>query len=280
MDQCGGDAIRQYWTTERMQSAEVEKNDCIETIPGKKQFQAAAYGLDPTVVPDETRLKHPYNTVGALFYSKTDIQTQVRKDFHATAYVVNTGKGDNILFTAAHNLESAKGIAEDIYFVPARLSDGDKPYGSFSQMPGGKGKAWFVPEEWGKDGKRPVGYDFGAITLCKNKEGKNVGKVVQPLNYMVDLKYSKESEWRIIGYPDDNKMCESYGDFIEIDQQYIVHRTNPVLDGMSGGPWMLQSPDDKSYLSANGAHRGGINGSTCAYFRQTLIDAVVNQIKK
>ena len=269
-----GDAIRQYWTPERMRSAKVEKNECIERNPGKKQFQAANQ-VEPTIVLDATRIKPPYNAVGALFYVKADT------GFHATAYVVDTGKGDNVLFTAAHNLENANGKAERIHFVPARQSDGSTPYGSFQQMPAseGKGKAWFVPEKWGKDGERPVEYDFGAITLSKNKEGMDVGKVVTPLKYKVDLEYSKEfTKWRIIGFPEENKMCESDGDFIEVHKD-LVYRTNPTLDGMSGSPWMLPDPDKSSKFAANGALRGGFNESTCAYFRQSLIDAVVNQIK-
>ena len=107
-EQSHADAIRLYWTPERIRSAVPEDHHL--RISGKKLAASLGDNVPPTVVQDNTRKTPPYQSVGKLLYKKGE------KEYQATAYVVNTGKGrKNIVFTAAHNLYDPKGKAEKYY---------------------------------------------------------------------------------------------------------------------------------------------------------------------
>ena len=110
------DAIRLYWTPERIRSAvHVPKNDDFE-ISGNKEVTGFGDVL-PTAVLDGTRKTIPYQSVGKLVFNIGE------GNFQATAYVVKTGKGNNIVFTVAHNLYNELGKAEKIMFIPACQTD-------------------------------------------------------------------------------------------------------------------------------------------------------------
>ena len=166
-----GEVIRCYWTPERIQRAVPKKR---YRVSGKKQ----AIGLandPPTEVSDANRKdKNPYKSVGKLMFTQTVKGTV--KHFQGTAYVAETGKGDNIVFTAAHNLLDEDGPSENLLFIPACQNDGKEvpAYGSFA------GASYVVSTKW----KKPFQdcYDIGAIKLTKNKAGKEAGKVVPELS--------------------------------------------------------------------------------------------------
>ena len=215
------DAIRLYWTPERIRSAVPEDDDC--EISGNKKV--TSFGNDPpTAVPDDTRKTIPYQSVGKIVYTKGV------DDFQATAYVVDTGKGNNIVFTAAHNLYNYKGKAEKIMFTPACQTD-QKPvlkFGQFPQIEGGMGVAWFVAEGWNAVDK-PYYLDMGAIKLETNEVGKNAGEVVAMLEYAVDHGDIKDvTDWRIIGYQTDIKtnkdtMYQSDGVYTKSEHWWTVY---------------------------------------------------------
>ena len=274
------DAIRLYWTPERIRSAVPEGDDY--EISGNKKV--TGFGNNPPiVVPDDIRKTIPYQSVGKIVYLKE------ATEFQATAYVVNTGKGNNIVFTAAHNLYNEKGMAKNIMFIPACQTD-QKPvlkFGQFPQIEGGMDVAWFVAKGWNPVTTKPRYLDMGAIKLEKNEAGKDVGEVVAMLEYAVDHKDIKDvTDWRIIGYVTDFKtnkdtMYQSDGVYIESKEDgKVIKRTNPVLDGMSGGPWLLKNGNG-NFAIANGVHRSsGVERSKAAYFSKALVeDNVIAQLK-
>ena len=267
-----GEVIRCYWTPERIQCAVPKER---YRVSGKKQ----AIGLPnvpPTEVLDATRKdKNPYRSVGKLMFTQ-EVDKKIIP-FHGTAYVAATGKGDNIVFTAAHNLIDGDGPSENILFIPA-CQDGGKEvpaYGSFA------GASCVVCSKWVKPYHNMNCYDIGAVKLTKNKDGKEVGKVVPELILSVDEKYKKdETEWRIIGYV-QNKMYESDGTFIDIETQQggkLVVRTNPVIKGMSGGPWMLKSGGG-DFTTANGDQSAiSADDTVSPYYSKALVDDIKAQL--
>ena len=273
------DAIRLYWTPERIRSAVPEDDDY--EISGIKEVTGFV-NVQPTVVPDDTRKTFPYQSVGKIVYKK-GVQ-----DVQATAYVVKTVKGNNIVFTAAHNLYDEKGKAEKIMFIPACQTD-QKPvpeFGQFPQIEGGMGVAWFVAKGWDPVDK-PYYLDMGAIKLEKNEAGKDVGEVVAMLEYAVDHKDIKDvTDWRIIGYVTDfqtkqDTMYQSDGVYIaSVYDGKLIVRTNPVINGMSGGPWLLKNGDGK-FAIANGVQVGTTDDdySAAAYFSTPLVkDDIIAQL--
>ena len=272
------DAIRLYWTPERIRSAIPEDDDY--EISGNKKV--TGFGNNPpTEVPDDIRKTIPYQSVGKIVYKKGVLIAR------ATAYVVKTVKGNNIVFTAAHNLYSTFGKAEKIMFIPACQTD-QKPvvkFGQFPQIEGGMGVAWFVAKGW-KPGDKKQYLDMGAIKLEENLAKKNVGEVVGMLEYAVDHQdINYVTDWRIIGYVHDSTtkkdtMYQSDGVYIEsIDDGKVIKRTNPVTSGMSGGPWLLKNGDG-NFAIANGCHSGHVaNISAAAYFSTALVkDNVIAQL--
>ncbi len=279
------DSIRSYWTPERIRNCKVEDDDTDEeAIPGKKQQVSAREEVAPTVVPDETRKTLPYQNVGRITYVKNF------KNFIATAYVADTGKGKNIVFTAAHNLINQKGQAEKIMFTPALQSDG-KPVNEFGQFPQLAPNSWVVSSNWVPTDPKPRQYDIGAIKLSTNVKKQQVGEVLpgfeietepnaQQSGYVKD-----ETEWKIIGYPDNN-MYESDGRFIELEQRttqsktgYVVKRTNSVLEGMSGSPWLLKNALGK-FEKANGDHSVSAVGSYAVtpFYSTAKVDDILRQL--
>ena len=270
-EQSHADAIRQYWTPERIRSAKPKDNDYDAS--GKKQAGGTDY-VKPIEIKNSTRKTFPYQCVGKLVF------TQKGENFQGTAYVADTGKGKNIVFTAAHNLYDKDGPVENIMFVPACQSN-QKPvpeFGSFTPIPGGMDKAWIVATGW-LDKQRPFEryLDMGAIKLGKNEAGKNVGEVVAMLKPAVDLenKYKKgETEWRIIGYhtfeypgmAKQDIMYETDGAYVESttiegEGGMVIVRKNPVMKGMSGGPWLLKN-DGGQFAIANGNQSGNDFGAS------------------
>ena len=273
------DSIRSYWTPERIRNAKV-KDVHEESIPGKKQ---QAFGLQAnvpaTAVLDETRKTLPYKNVGKIFFNQGTV------DYCGTAYVVDTDKGKNIVFTAAHNLYDDDGKSENITFIPAYQSDKKAvpDFGQFTQL---KEDSWVVSSNWVPK-TNPRQYDIGAIKLGKNSKGKEVGEVLP--GFKIETKpdaqqsgYVKDqTEWKIIGYG-KNVMYESDGVFIELEKRskdnvdgYVVKRTNPLLVGMSGGPWLPKDALDK----ANGNESG--SGSNCAispFYAKKTVDDILSKL--
>ncbi len=271
------DSIRSYWTPERIRNAK-PKDDHDEPIPGMKQQQYGV-GDPPTKVPDETRKTLPFKNVGQITFVSGN------KDYIGTAYVAKTAKGNNIVFTAAHNLYDQGVKSEKIMFTPALQSDG-KPVKEFGQFPQLKANSWVVSPDF--DSKKPTvrQYDIGAIKLGKNEDKKEVGEVLPGFEIETEpdaqhTGYVKDkTEWKIIGYPDKN-MYQSDGLFMELEKRtthdktgYVVKRTNSVLGGMSGGPWLLKDDKNGKFEKANGNQSGQVVDSytVSPFYKKKTID--------
>ena len=78
-EQSHADAIRQYWTPERIRSAKPKDNDYDAS--GKKQAGGTDYDM-PIEIKNSTRKTFPYQCVGKLVF------TQKGDDFQGTAYAL------------------------------------------------------------------------------------------------------------------------------------------------------------------------------------------------
>ena len=239
-----GSEILEYWTPERMKEAKPEVNlKFSSAAPTKTKTEVAA----PTaagpikIVSDSDLTKFPYQSVGKLFYAKGS------NNYAGSAYVVNV-TDKNVIFTAAHCLDSPEGKATNIVFVPAMININDtngQLYGRYPQISGGQGVAWAVDNNW-DPGNMQERYDMGSVKLLpRSSDGKNVGEVVTPITLEADLApYNPSTSWNTIGYPGvssqdpQGKMAEREGTYKNLDNN-VVYKYGGMLQGMSGGPWML-----------------------------------------
>ncbi len=195
------------------------------------------------------------------------------------------------MFTAAHNLYDKELKSKNIMFTPALQSDGKpvKEFGQFSEL---APNSWVVSPKWVSTDPKPRQYDIGAIKLGKNDAGKEVGEILP--GFEIETKpdaqqsgYVKDkTEWKIIGYSDGPTMYESDGVFIKLDLRdnqskvgYVVERTNSVLGGMSGSPWLLKN-EHGVYEKANGDHSVSKIGSYAAtpFYSTAKVDDILSQL--
>ena len=272
-EQSHADAIRLYWTPDRIRSAKQKKYNRVSV--SRKTQAAGQDNAIPEEVPDNIRKIFPYQSVGKLVFMQNGT------NYQTTAFVVDTGKGNNIVFTAAHNLYDKDGPVYDIMFIPACQNNGQPvpKYGSFTQIPGGIDEAYFVPKKWFDKADPYADFrDLGAVKLERNRAGCDVGEVVSMLKYKVDLECMYKvgvTEWRIIGYT-DNTMYQSDGvyDLSDCDGQLVV-RKNQFYDGASGSPWLFKDKDGK-FTIVNGDHSGSSPGFSVSPYYSTAL--VVNDI--
>ena len=255
----------EFWTSERIKSA----------VPKPKQSQKQLLGAQvlvgapaPVTVSNDDRKKPPYNSVGLLLF------TVKGNLYSATAYAAKAGSAKNVVFTAAHNLVDSDGESERILFIPAFQSDHNKPYGSFRQIIGGLGTAFFVHPSYNVQTK-PDAYDLGAIKLRKNKYHQELGDAVPLLDIIVDQQYSSSSMFTAVGYPEPSKMQKNTGKYHNSeDGGGVISKEGEIPEGSSGGPWLLGSSNTVNGNNASIA--GGKEYSP--YYSQAKIDAVINQL--
>ena len=87
------------------------------------------------------------------------------------------------------------------------------------------------------------------------------------------------TEWKIIGYDNGSKMYESDGVYIESEEDgKLIVRTNPIIKGMSGGPWMLKNGSG-AFATANGNQSAiSSDDSVTPYYSKALVDDIKDQL--
>ena len=251
-----------FWTNERIKS-------CVPKLKKSQKLLGAQklVGLASVTVPDDDRKKPPYNSVGILLFTVNG------KHYHGTAYAAKTGSAKNVVFTAAHNLIESAGESDNILFVPAMQSNLTRPYGSFKQISGGLGTAFFVHPQYNVQ-TEPDAYDLGAVKLQKNEKNQELGEAVPLLDIIVDQQYSSSSMFTAIGYPETNEMQKNTGKYLRSkDSGETIVKEGEIPEGSSGGPWLLGISNTVNGNNASIA--GGEQYSP--YYSQTKIDAVINQ---
>ena len=224
-----------FWTPERISQA-VPIN--IEHTTSQQPSQAVTAPVQREI-PDEDRMKPPYNSIGPLLYTVT--QGGHQSYYRSTAYATNASGQKNVVFTAAHSLVGPHGLRENISFMPAIFNDGTKPFGEFKQIEGGLGTAFFVHPRY--DGT--IGYDIGAVKLQPNGRGENLGDVISLLDITINQQYTEATIFRAIGYVQNTQsfeenMLENVGKFHSKEGE-IVYKLGQLYGGCSGGPWFLNS---------------------------------------
>lgn len=268
--------ILDYWTPGRLEAAQPEEHAYDEHIEEREyaavgdtsgQLVQAAGSLK--IVPDSTVRTFPYQSVGKLFYRK--VGPSGGRDSSASAWVANVSSQLHVVMTAAHCLEMGSEHAEKILFIPGFIPPSTLPFGSYPQIPGGKGVAWFVDPNWDPNNLQAK-YDSGMIKLDKDPStGKYVDEVVIPIQILANQQYTSASAWNTIGFPvpssqnPHGKMAERNGTFCRMSSDGgSVYKYGTLPKGTSGGPWILAG----SNHSSNGIQAG--NSVDCAvspYFK-------------
>ena len=280
--------ILAYWTPENIRSAIPFEEFLKKSKSEKQKPVAAAKGDDvsprgqlvPTVVPKEKLTTFPYQCVGRLYFTIKGTRTWI------SAHHV----GANRLLTVAHALVvsgSKPGewvFAELLGFIPAMVNYQDEfgmNYGTYPQIPGGPGQAYFPNNHFNPD-DRKADFDICTVFLNKGSTGKYISEVLPPIQLLINLNYTPQAEWNCIGYPDpavskDGEMYEISGKFAKkVDTTVQKYGFTPP--GMSGGPWILKDSNNRG----NGIQAGNVDDTTTIspYFRDGLIPALAEVEEK
>ena len=254
--------ILSYWTPDRIVSATpedpVDDQDVIDgdSNPGDSGPRRT--------IPDNEVTKFPYQSVGKLMYTKG--KGENKGHHHGTAWVAKFPGHHNIIVTAAHCLENRKGTAENIIFIPAFIPPNTEPFGKYTDIGGGKGKAWAVHPEWVSQVHKSE-YDIALIKVMNPDTKEDVAQKVKPIPIISNQKYSKRSEWNQIGYG-DGKMMERRGKYYKKEKDLKVYKYGDLPDGCSGGPWILTGSD-----GANGVYSASNdNNGVSPYFKYSEED--------
>ena len=187
---------------------------------------------------------------------------------HGTAWVAKFPGHHNIIMTAAHCLENRKGTAENIAFIPTFSPPNTKPFGRYSEIKGGKGKAWAVHPEWVSQVHK-YEYDIALIKVMNPDTKEDVAQKVKPIPIISNKKYSKRSEWNQIGYGGGKMMMERRGKYYKKEKDLKVYKYGTLPKGCSGGPWILTGSD----VASNGVHSGSSRGNGIStYFKYSEED--------
>lgn len=228
-------------------------------------------------IVDYHRTMLPYQGIGKLHYTKK------AEHKSGTGFAVSVKGAKNIIFTSASNLHDEMGQATSIEFIPALKSNGSRPYGSFQQVTGGRGIAWFVHPNWDPISK-PQGYDLGAIKFEKNKNGKDIGDVLDLLDVDFDLPVDHDAKWNIIWY-DQLTMFQSASRYERSSDNgrriHARHDSMKIPIEAVGAPWIIYDNDNRSSGCRVNGHCTGYRGGECAlspYYSLGLIKEVLNQM--
>lgn len=129
--------------------------------------KGAAISFTSVRIPSKSHLEYPYNTIGKLWFNKSDGTRGV-----CTASLIRPG----IVATAGHCVHSGNGSATgysyNFRFAPG-YHNGIAPYGVWSDVVYRN-----VPTGWYKSGgKRPNGADYALLVFAKDSVGKRMGDV-------------------------------------------------------------------------------------------------------
>ncbi|AJC95797.1 serine protease [Staphylococcus hyicus] len=180
----------------------------------------------------------PYQAVGSLFIKN--------KPMLATGFVVSQNK----IITNYHVAREAKNNPENVKFRPGLTKNSEGKV----ELPFGEFEAETIDEA-----PFGAGIDIAIIKLKPNKDGKNIGEVVEPLKFGNAEAVGPHQVLRVVGYPNNTTQFSMYSQKIE------VHSTKQGLkyfgyteEGNSGSPIL----DDENNLVGIHAGRGGFDDGT------------------
>ncbi|MEL7122184.1 MAG: trypsin-like serine protease [Bacteroidota bacterium] len=225
--------ILEYWTEERIQKAnsnpfEHENDWMEEEATNKETFtnnENNKLSLGYTKVDNPT--EEPWKYVGRLYF------TWSGNDVYATAFIIS----DDAVLTCAHLIYSAKsGYSKKLMFIPAASSSEEAPYGKFPSkhsviMPGYNNSTQ---------------NDIALVYLSTNSSGDHVGKN----GYLELAEASLDIETKSVGYSNGKSSEDIYyqSGKPKIGVFYnSTHMEGLRFSGASGGPWIYDKGDKKSY---------------------------------
>ena len=279
--------ILDYWTPERLEAAQPEEHAYGEHIEMREDAavddtsgQRVQGAGSLKIVPDSKVKTFPYQSVGKLFYVK--VGPSGTRDSFASAWVANVSSQLHVVLTAAHCLEKGNEHAEKILFIPGFIAPNTQPFGSYPQIPGGKGEAWFVDPNWDPNNIQAK-YDSGVIKLDKDPNtGKYVDEVVIPIQILANQHYTSTSSWNTIGFPvpssqnPDGKMAERSGTFYRMSSDGgSFYKYGTLPKATSGGPWILAGSDH----SSNGIQAGNVDNCAISPYFKTSAEELIKFFK-
>jgi V8-like Glu-specific endopeptidase len=183
------EAIRAYWTAERMRDAipaeallaGVELPGAGDLEPLRGSARTVAPAPRATDVPGNESA--PYRTHGKAFFSLGG------SNYVCSGTVINA-ISKRLVVTAGHCVAEAENYATNWMFVPG-YRDGDRPFGSWTARRLATTKGWFRSED--------IRYDVGMATMRANGNGKRIQEVVGARG--VAFNRPRDQRYHAYGYP-------------------------------------------------------------------------------
>jgi V8-like Glu-specific endopeptidase len=232
----GDDAIRAYWTPERMREAlpaeellaDVELPASGTLAPGRGAARTVAPAPRATDVGGNTT--DPYRAHGKVFF------TLGGSNYVCSGTVVNA-ISKRLVVTAGHCVAEAENYATNWMFVPG-FRDGDRPFGTWTARRLATTKQWYISED--------IRYDVGMATMRKNGNGRRIQEVVGARG--VAFNRPRDQRYHAYGYPAEGGfsgnrlfMCDSayQGADGGFGTPAPMRIACDMTGGSSGGGWVV-----------------------------------------
>ncbi len=297
--------VREYWTDERLNSAEplplpqppaanLPDQPEAPRASGPEPSSEAPLTIPPSppaesVSPTQdyeagSETGFPNRTHGKLFFTKDG------RDTYCSANVVGA-EGRSLVFTAAHCvLTPGKQFATNLFFAPG-YRNGAEPYGRWPAY------AAYVPEEWkatypNLPYKQHYSYDVAAVTFYPNTANQRVQDVVGGRGIRFN---APSATYQIRGYPatpqpyDGQRLIGCDTQFAGYERTYtasdqvatVISSPCAMSKGSSGGGWVtpdgyIVSVESHGYCEIDSSYCGYMYGPYFGAVARGLYDATRN----
>jgi len=243
------DAIRGYWTPERMAAAQPLDGPQGGTEPASPTASAAAQPPDLETDPAQNRT-YPQQVHGRLFV------TFGGEDRSCSATVVHSFSG-NLVLSAGHCIvkPSVAGPewAANVAFVPS-YREGERPYGTWPAI------SLRAPGAWARAGL--LDFDLGAVNIIASDFGQFQDLLgARGITFNRTARSYRNKRFQIFGYPTDpvasydgERLIVCNSRFRGIEKLTGALKAGPChqQEGSSGGGWVLNDRLLNSVVSHSG----------------------------
>jgi V8-like Glu-specific endopeptidase len=238
------EAIRDFWTPERMREAKPAE----QLLPGRADIigadeAAAAKRGGSNGAPVRHRRRYPKRTHGKVYFT-----IQGSGNFVCSGTVVNA-PSDRLVLTAGHCtyecvpvlLDCDPTRATNFNFVPA-YKNGKKPFGEWPAKAGG---VRATPQY---ENNENLAYDVGAAVIAPRK-GRKIENVLRG-GRRIDFNPDWSQRYRLFGYPIQGEYSGSQSPFMcRVHASGRDNNFNPpptrvpcdMTGGASGGGWITNA---------------------------------------
>lgn len=230
--------VREYWTPERMRTAQpVERR--LHRGPTPRALRGAAEPSRRAAAEQADSNTYPGRTHGKVFFRMQGMK------FVCSGTVVTSG-GRNLVLTAGHCVydEVAQRFATNWMFVPG-FRDGEKPFGEWAAQ------RLATTTRFASNGDER--WDVGVAVVRRDHNGRGVQDVVGARG--IAFNQPRDQFYRAFGYPatgrfDGRRLYRCDSDYDGEDREFSPPRPMRIdcdmAGGSSGGGWVV---DDSTVVS-------------------------------